>query len=121
MSSGSVGYIRADGGALRPNTATLPPRGTSAGGGYSTVEDLLRFSNALLGRKLLNAEYTELVTTGDNVQNGVRWFGHGGGTPGMNGDLKIYPGSGYVIAALSNLDPPAAGRISNYIAERLPI
>ncbi len=63
MSSGSVGYIRADGGALRPNTATLPPRGTSAGGGYSTVEDLLRFSNALLGRKLLNAEYTELVTT----------------------------------------------------------
>src|SRR5437762_3065856 len=48
----------------RPNTATLPPRGTSAGGGYSTVEDLLRFSNALLGRKLLNAEYTELVTTG---------------------------------------------------------
>jgi len=27
------------------------------------VEDLLRFSNALLGRKLLNAEYTELVTT----------------------------------------------------------
>src|SRR5437667_8607230 len=42
----------------RPNTATLPPRGTSAGGGYSTVEDLLRFSNALLGRKLLNAEYT---------------------------------------------------------------
>jgi len=63
VSSGSVGYIRADGGALRPNTATLPPRGTSAGGGYSTVEDLLRFSNALLGRKLLNAEYTELVTT----------------------------------------------------------
>jgi len=39
----------------------------------------------------------------------------------MNGDLKIYPGSGYVIAALSNLDPPTAGRISNYIAERLPI
>ena len=121
----------------RPNTATLPPRGTSAGGGYSTVEDLLRFSNALLGRKLLNAEYTELVTTGkvatgsgngkyaygfgDNAQNGVRWFGHGGGAPGMNGDLKIYPGSGYVIAALSNLDPPAAGRSSNYIAERLPI
>ena len=28
------------------------------------MEDLLRFSNALLGRKLLNAEYTELVTTG---------------------------------------------------------
>jgi len=39
----------------------------------------------------------------------------------MNGDLKIYPGSGYVIGVLSNLDAPAAWRISNYIAERLPI
>jgi CubicO group peptidase (beta-lactamase class C family) len=32
----SVGYTR-ERGALHPNTATLPPRGTSAGGGYSTV------------------------------------------------------------------------------------
>ena len=57
---------------------------------------------------------------GDTVAGGVRWFGHGGGAPGMNGDLKIYPGSGYVIAVLANLDPPAATRISAFIAERLP-
>ncbi len=80
----------------RPNTDTLPYRGTSAGGGYSTVDDLLHFANALQQNKLLNAHYTELLTTGkpgtpDNSYafgfeerrfNGVRCFGHGGGAPG---------------------------------------
>jgi hypothetical protein len=41
--------------------------------------------------------------------------------PGMNGDLKIFPQSGYVIAVLANMDPPAAGRVSDFIAQRLPV
>jgi hypothetical protein len=32
----------------------------------------------------------------------------------MNGDLRIYPKSGYVIAVLANIDPPAAQQISEY-------
>jgi hypothetical protein len=31
--------------------------------------------------------------------------GHGGGSPGMNGELHILPQSGYVIVALANRDP----------------
>jgi CubicO group peptidase (beta-lactamase class C family) len=131
----SVGYMKDGAAPWKPNTDTLPPRATSAGGGYSTVEDLLRFANALNSHKLLNERYTELLTTGkvetggggkyaygfgDNIEGGVRWFGHGGGAPGMNGDLKIFPQSGYVIAVLANMDPPAAGRISEFIAQRLP-
>jgi hypothetical protein len=34
--------------------------------------------------------------------------------------LQIYPQSGYVITVLSNLDPPAASRVSEFIANRLP-
>ncbi len=133
----SVGYTKMDGGSSwKPNTDTLPYRGTSAGGGYTTVEDLLKFANALLDHKLLDAEHTDLLTTGhadtprgvkyaygfmDNREDGVRWFGHGGGAPGMNGDLRIFPGSGYVVAVLSNLDPPAADRISSYASNRLPV
>jgi D-alanyl-D-alanine carboxypeptidase len=49
---------------FRPNTDTLPYRGTSAGGGYSTVQDLLKFANALEEHKLLNPEFTEMLTTG---------------------------------------------------------
>jgi len=131
----SIGYTRMDGGTgWQPNTDTLPYRGTSAGGGYSTAEDLLSFANALRQGKLLNAQYTELLTAGkvdtpngryaygffDHVINGARCFGHGGGAPGMNGDLEICPGSGYVVAVLANMDPQAASRISDFISNRLP-
>jgi len=132
----SVGYTRFGGSELRPNTDTLPYRGTSAGGGYSTVEDLLRFAEALANHRLLNAQNTELLTNGkvdtsrgvkyafgfmdDNTDPAFRHFGHGGGAPGMNGELQIFPQSGYVIAVLSNLDPPAASRISDFVSNRLP-
>jgi D-alanyl-D-alanine carboxypeptidase len=132
----SIGYTNFGGKGLRPNTDTLPYRGTSAGGGYSTVEDLQRFAEALNAHRLLNAEYTTLLTTGkietprggkyafgffdSGGDSGVRHFGHGGGAPGMNGDLQIYPRSGYVISVLSNLDPPAASRVSDFVANRLP-
>jgi hypothetical protein len=38
----------------------------------------------------------------------------------MNGMLQICPGPGYVVAVLSNLDPPAAGRVADFIVNRLP-
>jgi CubicO group peptidase (beta-lactamase class C family) len=134
----SVGYTKFDGGtAWKPNTDTLPYRGTSAGGGYSTVEDLSKFAAALLGYKLLDKKHTELLTTGkvetprggdkyaygffDHKLAGMRCFGHGGGAPGMNGDLEICPESGYVIAVLANLDPPAAQRVAEFVGSRLPV
>jgi CubicO group peptidase (beta-lactamase class C family) len=132
----SMGYMRSDGGGWQLNTDTLPYRGTSAGGGYSTVEDLLKFATALQTNKLLNPQHTEMLTTGkvettfggkyaygfqEATVNGTRCFGHGGGAPGMNGELKICPGPGYVVAVLSNLDPPAASRVADFITNRLPI
>ena len=131
----SIGYTRFGGRNLGPNTDTLPYRGTSAGGGYSTVEDLMKFAVALQTHKLLNAQYTETLTTGktetpgggkyafgfqDEMINGARCFGHGGGAPGMNGELKICPATGYVIAVLANMDPPVASRVADFITNRLP-
>jgi D-alanyl-D-alanine carboxypeptidase len=131
----SVGYTKMGGnGQWHASTDTLPYRGTSAGGGYSTVEDLLRFANAIQSNKLLSPEYTDLLTTGkvdtptgrygygfgDSTINGTRCFGHNGGAPGMNGDLKICPVPGYVITVLANIDPPAASRISDFVVNRLP-
>jgi CubicO group peptidase (beta-lactamase class C family) len=136
VASRSVGYTHMDSPALRPNTDTLPYRGTSAGGGYSTVQDFFRFATALTSHKLLNAHYTDLLTTGkvatprgdkyafgfmdSDEGKALRHFGHGGGAPGMNGDLQIFPQTGYVVVVLSNLDPPAASRISDFIINRLP-
>ena len=134
VSDRSIGYTKFGGNGLQPNADTLPYRGTSAGGGYSTVEDLFRFATALQTHKLLNAQYTELLTTGkvdtgrgkyafgfqDEVINGTRCFGHGGGAPGMNGELKICPGTGYVLVVLANMDPPAASRVADFVTNRLP-
>jgi CubicO group peptidase (beta-lactamase class C family) len=132
----SVGYMKPPGaGAWVPNTDTLPYRGTSAGGGYSTVGDLLRFAVALQNHTLLDAKHTELLTTGkvdvpnrgkyaygfsDRTFAGTRSVGHGGGAPGMNGILDICPQTGTVIAVLANMDPPAAQRVAEFIAVRPP-
>lgn len=134
----SVGYTLI-GKTEQPNTDTLPYRGTSAGGGYTTVGDLLRFANALQANQLLDAKYTRLLTTGkvampsfpdrpreyafgfvDRTFDGERCFGHDGGAPGMSGDLEICPGAGYVIAVLANVDPPAADAVSQFVVSRLP-
>ena len=134
----SIGYMKSeDGREWKPNTDTLPYRGTSAGGGYTTVGDLLKFANALTTHKLLDAQHTTLLTTGqvdtpmrskyaygffDHHDDEIRWFGHSGGAPGMNGDLRIFPQSGYVVAVLSNLDQPVppAQRMADFISNRLP-
>lgn len=132
----SIGYTKDGPGPWEPNTDTLPYRGTSAGGGYSTVEDLYRFASALEEHKLLDKEHTDLLVSGkvdtgrgdkyaygffERQQSGMKCFGHGGGAPGMNGALDICPDSGYVIAVLANMDPPAAERISGFVVDRLPL
>jgi CubicO group peptidase (beta-lactamase class C family) len=134
----AIGYMDPSGGAdWRPNTDTLPYRGTSAGGGYSTVDDFARFAHALLNHELLGPDSTDLLITGkEEIGPGVayaygfearrdaegnRSVGHGGGAPGMNGDLRIYPDSGYVVVVLANLDPPAAQRVADYLDARLPL
>ena len=55
----------------------------------------------------------------DEIINGVRCYGHNGGAPGQNGDLKICA-DGYVVAVLANVDPPAASGLASYVTNRLP-
>jgi CubicO group peptidase (beta-lactamase class C family) len=136
-STGPEERAPAPAGPLRPTTGSLPYRGTAAGGGYSTVGDFLKFVNALSSDHLLDAHYTELLTTGkvstsrpgtkyaygfedETTPDGVRVFGHGGGSPGMNGRLSVFPKSGYVVVVLANFDPPAADNITRFIGDRLP-
>ena len=132
----ATGYMR-DGGTLRPNWDTLPWRGGPAGGGDSTVGDLLRFANALRSSQLVSATMTQTITTGkvqpqpgapdkyaygffDRNVNGRRVVGHGGGAPGMNAELSILWDNGYTVIVLANLDPPAVQDVAAYIIDRLP-
>jgi D-alanyl-D-alanine carboxypeptidase len=129
------GYTKLLGKPTQENYAWLAPRGEPSGGGYSTVEDLVRFATALTGHRLLDEKHTALLTTpkpgvpdqsyGYGFQLGregsMRSFGHQGGGPGINGNLKIIPDAGYVIAVLSNMDPPAATGVVSFSAARLPL
>ena len=126
----SSGYMRRSD-AWVANTDTLPWSGTSAGGGYSTVGDFFRFAEALQSGVLISKASFEQMTTPHRNQYGfgmtirgegaLRTFGHGGGAPGQNGELRVYPESGYVVVVLSNYDPPAASRLAEFIEVRLPL
>jgi len=111
---------------------TLPYRGTSAGGGYTTVGDLLKFAQALQNGKILPGRLVADATTphnhsgnygygfGVNGKGLLQSYGHNGGAPGINGDLIIYPALKRVVIALSNFDPEAAGDMANFYALRMP-
>jgi D-alanyl-D-alanine carboxypeptidase len=133
----SKGYRRRDGKWLS-NADTLPWRGSPAGGGYSTVGDLLRFAEALSAGKLISKDLLTAMTTkqagpeeegargygfGMGILNGpgYKGFGHSGGAPGMNGDLRVFPGTGVVVIVLANLDPPAASKLAEGFQASMPV
>ncbi|HEX8492743.1 MAG TPA: serine hydrolase [Pyrinomonadaceae bacterium] len=112
-------------------------KGGPAGGGFSTVEDLHRFAVALKEHKLLSQKYTDLITTGkvdlprgggeakyaygfqEEKINNQRRIGHGGGFPGINSELQIYPELGYTVAVMANYDPPTASRVAERVGDLL--
>ena len=133
-----TGYM-SKGGQLVSAVDTLPWSGTPAGGGYSTVGDLAKFADALMANRLLDAAHTSLLTTGgftgpdgkllrydfgSPAGDGRRYFGHGGGAPGMNGELRIFPAEpghpATTVVVLANRDPPVATAAANFISDRLP-
>ena len=136
----AIGYTRMGpdgrpGDEVRENTDRLEVRGGPAGGGFSTVEDMLKFHVALRSFKLLNREYTELVTKGkvdagaigryaygfgDKIVDGKHIVGHNGGWPGVAANFEMYPELGYTSVILLNMDPPAMSPIITRLRQLIP-
>ncbi|MDP2958264.1 MAG: serine hydrolase domain-containing protein, partial [Longimicrobiales bacterium] len=89
------------------NHATLPGRGSSAGGGYSTAEDMLKYVLALKDKKVY-------------LPDAANGLGIAGGAPGINSVLEWDPRSGYIVIILTNFDPPTAGQAARRIVGWLP-
>jgi CubicO group peptidase (beta-lactamase class C family) len=128
----AVAYRR-QGDAWVDAAATLPWRGTAAGGGYTTVGDLLKFAQALQAGKLLSPAMLAQATSPQMQENwygfgfitvgegGLRRYGHGGDADGMNADFRVFPESGWVLVSLSNFDPPSAYRLMRWFEPRMPV
>lgn len=106
----AIGYTRGDEDAplnapIHRNTEELPGRGSSAGGGYSTAADLLKFVKALREHR---------IPSGPPAGVGIA-----GGSGGMNAVLEGDLPGGYDLVVLANLDPPAAERVSRMTREWL--
>ena len=95
-----------------PNTSFLPPRGTSAGGGYSTVEDLFRFIRAVNNETLIKGGFKTLIPDGSPDYNygisrmnpaAIEAVSHTGGAPGINSIYEFYQKLGYTFVIQSNL------------------
>jgi D-alanyl-D-alanine carboxypeptidase len=130
----AIGYTKEGGQSrLRNNLFLHVVKGGPAGGGFSTVEDLLNFDIALRSGILLNAEYTRLLLSGkvatdmlgsyyaygffERRMNGIQSVGHGGGFYGISSTLRMYLDIGYTVAVLSNYDPPIASQVADWIEE----
>ena len=95
-------------------------RGGSAGGGYSTCRDMLRFTRGLVSGKVVTRETlawmtrtSPVATPGSfdcgygfllNAEGQVPSFGHGGITAGVNFELRYFPSEDITFVAFSNQD-----------------
>lgn len=118
---------------MNENTRLLD-RGNPAGGGYSTVADLVAFAQGLTTGKLLGQGMTDHLLNGtfsgaerpkhgyalrEQVVGRRRFVGNGGGAPGVNAEFRFEPNGDHTIVVLSNLSPPSATTILNHVLETL--
>ena len=135
----AFGYTRTDmegrpvDGPRRNNMFLHAVMGGPAGGGWSTVEDLLGFARALQSGQLVGKAYVDTLTTGkeemgpdmkygylfgEEFRDGHRIVGHNGGAPGISAQLDMYVDLGYTVAVLSNYDM-MAGIVAAKIGEMI--
>ncbi|MBI4546916.1 MAG: beta-lactamase family protein [Ignavibacteriae bacterium] len=109
----------------RKNIYTRPARGSSAGGGYSTAEDLLKLTIALENKTFFaNAETWSTLRGEPTSRGGAKTPRQGGvgifgGAPGINAGIETSIGKGYTAIVMSNYDPPAAADVMKNIREFL--
>lgn len=91
-------------------------KGSPAGGGYSTVDDLNRYVEALKRNALAGQEYTNMVLgmfeNAEDPRKRPAGIGvAGGASVGINAIVEADFPSGYTVIVLSNYDPPTAKKL----------
>lgn len=95
----------------KKNIYSRPARGSSAGGGYSTADDLLKFTIALKKNLFFKNDNTWNILRGEPTNSNVsqqKGIGIFGGAPGINSGVETEVGNGYTVIIMTNYDPPTA-------------
>ena len=113
-------------------------KGSPAGGGFSTVGDLHRFSLALTQFKLLNKELTQAAYSEKTQYNSAPWYGygfsvggtdtnrvigHGGAYLGVDARLDIHLDDDFIVVILANQSDvvsPVRRKINELISSYKP-
>lgn len=99
------------------NRSSQPYKGSAAGGGYSTAEDLKNLGLALFSHQLLDPKHTALLF--NNFEEQPRsTIGIAGGSPGINSVLIFDEAEELILVVLSNLDPPAANNMMEQLRSK---
>jgi CubicO group peptidase (beta-lactamase class C family) len=127
LAQGYTNY--SEGEPLRPNKrgdfktnvwAWQPLRGTAAGGGYSTLDDLSKFLIALSNNKLLTKASTDMVVNKFRpFPNRKTTFSFRGGSYGVNAEIHYNSDKEIAVIVLANYDPPTASNLANRLIETL--
>jgi hypothetical protein len=130
----------ADDGKMTPGTRRFidlaQGRGSAAGGGVTTADDMLKFAEALRTHRLLSAKATDQLLAdqvagqrpGEHYAMGFitrnnsrdRIVGHSGGFPGVDAQVDIYLNRGWTVVVLANYEgvgEPVARRIESLLAD----
>jgi CubicO group peptidase (beta-lactamase class C family) len=136
LSNLAMGYekVQEEGKAFWRKTAFAGKiKGSPSGGGFSTVDDLLRFAEALRSDLLISSESKELLMSvkarsssmdygygfiiGSSRKLG-RVVGHGGAAFGVSANFRMFVDRGYTMIILSNFSEaslPVSGKIRSLI------
>ncbi|HEX3431175.1 MAG TPA: serine hydrolase domain-containing protein [Rhizomicrobium sp.] len=109
------------------------PFASPAGGEASTAADVARFLKALQENRLVSATskaelFTPQAAWGGGPSYGLGFVvnpgpplkvGHGGGAPGVNAEIALFPASGWEVVMLSNYDPPTASHLASVLERAL--
>ncbi|MDH5742656.1 MAG: beta-lactamase family protein, partial [Candidatus Aminicenantes bacterium] len=137
LSNLAMGYdkVQEEGKAFWRNTGFFGKIGSPPSGGFSTVDDLLKFAEALRSDLLISRESKELLmsvkarSSSMNYGYGFiiessrkfgRVVGHGGAAPGVSSNFRMFVDKGYAMIILSNYSE-ASLPVSSKIRSLLPL
>ena len=103
----------------RANYFIIGSRGSSAGGGQSTVYDLLMFDRAITNEILLDKEHSARVFVPLDAKPGAtpRVVGLAGGAPGLIALYLKFNITGHTVFVLSNYDPEDVEPVAKAITD----